>query len=195
MGIVHRDVKPANVMLDEKGRPHLMDFGLAHRHDTAEKLTQDGAILGTPAYMAPEQAAGHSGAAQPASDQYSLGVVLYEPRGRTPFSGPPPILIFNAIHREPAPPRQVQPRVPRDLETICLKALAKRPGERYARCQAMADDLRRWLEGEPIQARRLGPVERAARWCGRNPVVAGLVAAVALLLVAGTALSSTPTMS
>jgi tRNA A-37 threonylcarbamoyl transferase component Bud32 len=191
MGIVHRDVKPANVMLDEKGRPHLMDFGLAHRHDTAEKLTQEGALLGTPAYMAPEQAAGQSGAAQPASDQYSLGVVLYELLcGRTPFSGPPPILFFNAIHREPAPPRQVQPRVPRDLETVCLKALAKRPGQRYASCQEMADDLRRWLEGEPIQARRLGPVERAARWCGRNPVVAGLVAAVALLLVAGTALSS-----
>jgi WD40 repeat protein len=191
LGIVHRDVKPANVMLDGQGRAHLMDFGLAHRRDSGDKLTQEGALLGTPAYMAPEQVAGPAPSAAPAGDQYSLGVVLYELLcGQTPFDGPPEVVLFNAVHTEPPPPRRVKPQVPRDLETVCLKALAKEPARRYADCQALADDLRRWLEGEPIRARRLGLLERGRRWCRRNPAVAALTAAVATTLVLGTVVAS-----
>src|SRR5262249_14683409 len=143
-GIVHRDVKPANVMLDDKGQPYLMDFGLAHRMDDAEMITHDGAILRTPAYISPEQATGNSAQAKSTSDQYSLGVMLYDLLcGQTPFAGTPEIVLFHAVQTEPASPRQINPAVPRDLETICLKAMAKRDTDRYPTCQALADDLRR----------------------------------------------------
>src|SRR5262249_9768005 len=146
-------VKPANVMLDEQGEPHLLDFGLAHRRDSVKRLTQDGAVLGTPAYMAPEQVSSQRAEVLPASDQYSLGVLLYELLcGQVPFDGPPEVVLFNALHVEPKSPRQVNPQVPRDLETICMKAMAKWPADRYGDCQELADDLRRWLEGEPIRA-------------------------------------------
>src|SRR5262249_26196996 len=139
------------------------------------------------AYMAPEQVTTQRAEASPASDQYSLGVLLYELLcGRTPFEGPAEVVLFNVLHVEPPPPRGVNAKVPRDLETICLKAMAKRPADRYATCQELADDLRRWLEGEPIRARRLAPLERAGRWCRRNPLVAGLVTAVVLSLLLGT---------
>jgi WD40 repeat protein/tRNA A-37 threonylcarbamoyl transferase component Bud32 len=190
-GIVHRDVKPANVMLDEKGKPHLMDFGLAARQDLEDRLTHDGAILGTPSYMAPEQAQGQQGEARPASDQYSLGVLLYELlTGRTPFEGPPQLVLYHAINTEPKAPRAVRLRVPRDIDKVCLKAMAKRPEDRYADCQAFADDLRRWLEGEPVRARRLRPWEWLARWAGRNRAVAALTGAVALLVVLGTVVAA-----
>src|SRR5579863_5675511 len=152
-GIVHRDIKPANVLLDEKGEAHLADFGLAHRADEGGELTREGAVMGTPAYMAPEQAEGHKGEPLPASDQYSLGAVLYELlTGEAPFSGPPAIVLYNVIHQEPEPPRKRYPRIPPELEAVCLKAMAKRPEKRYASCADFAADLRRWLEGEPVAA-------------------------------------------
>jgi serine/threonine protein kinase len=126
-GIVHRDVKPSNVLLDEKGEPLLTDFGLAARQQEADRLTHEGTVLGTPRYMAPEQAAGQKGAAQPASDQYSLGVMLYEWLcGRPPFEGSPATVLFHHLRTEPAAPRRINPAVPRDLETVCLKAMANR---------------------------------------------------------------------
>jgi WD40 repeat protein/tRNA A-37 threonylcarbamoyl transferase component Bud32 len=187
LGIVHRDIKPANVMIDDDDQPHLMDFGLAARTESTEKLTQDGAVLGTPAYMAPEHAAGHKGESFPESDQYSLGVVLYELlTGRTPWEGPPQIVLYNVLHKEPESPRRIRKDVPRDLETICLKAMAKKPEHRFRDCQALADDLRRWLEGEPIKARRPGFVERAVRWGKREPklAAAGALAMIGLVALA-----------
>ena len=149
-GIVHRDVKPANVMIDSKGLPLLMDFGLAHhRQQAAAKLTQQGTILGTPAYMAPEQAKGQTDDPLPASDQYSLGVVLYELLcGKRPFRGPFEVVLFNTIHTPPPLPRDLRPGIPAELEQICLRALSKRPPDRFPTCQIMADSLGRWLEGE-----------------------------------------------
>ncbi len=182
-GIVHRDVKPANVLLDEQGEPMLTDFGLATIDEGHERITQDGTqMMGTPAYMAPEQA---QGKAETASDQYSLGVTLYELlTGRLPFAGDVLEQIEQHKSKEPPSPRTLMPALPRDLETICLKALAKKPADRYGDCQALADDLRRWLEGEPITARRLSLVERAWRWGRKNPALAALVL-VTLLGVAG----------
>jgi serine/threonine protein kinase len=147
LGVVHRDVKPANVLLDEKGRAHLADFGLAHQESSAEKLTHDGAILGTPAYMAPEQAKGREGDVLPACDQYSLGIVLYELlTGKVPFSGPVGLVLSLHQNEEVKPPHKVRPGIPLDLETICLKALEKDPEKRYGSCGEMAADLGRWLE-------------------------------------------------
>ena len=184
-GILHRDIKPANVMLDDKDHPHVMDFGLARLDTAASKLTQDGTVMGTPAYMSPEQAAGENDRVKAASDQYSLGVLFYELlTGKTPFSGPPQIVIVNVLTQPPKPPRTLKPDVPRDLETICLKAMAKEPGHRYASCREFAEDLRRWLAGEPITVRRVSYAERLVRWCQRNRVLASLVATAALLLVA-----------
>ena len=184
LGIVHRDIKPANTMLDAKDQAHLMDFGLARFALSEEKLTQDGAILGTPAYMAPEQAR-NGGIADASSDQYSLGVTLYELLcGQTPFDGPSQILLFNAIHQPPPAPRSLRPTIPRDLETICLKTLAKTPSQRYADCSELAEDLRRFTADRPILARRISAAERAVRWSKRNPIVAAAVGAVAAALVA-----------
>jgi serine/threonine protein kinase len=182
-GVIHRDVKPSNVMLDEQGEPLLCDFGLAARPEEVEKLTQEGVcVMGTPEYMAPEQAAGNAG---PGSDQDSLGCTLYELlTGQTPFAGPPELQLFLHQAREPLPPRKVNRKVPRDLETICLKCLEKEPAKRYAGCQELADDLRRWLEREPITARRLGLVERAARWVKKEPKLAVTTTIAAALLIA-----------
>jgi WD40 repeat protein len=183
-GIVHRDVKPDNILVDAQDRVHLLDFGLASRQDDESRLTNDGAVMGTPSYMAPEQAAGNSAEAGPAADQYAAGVVLYELlTGTVPFEGPAAVVMHNAMHTPPDPPSKRRPGVPRDVETVCLKAMAKRPEDRYPDCQAVADDLRRWLEGEPITARRLSPVERLARWVRKNPAAAS--AGSLLVVVAG----------
>jgi serine/threonine protein kinase len=155
-GVVHRDVKPANVRVDEQGAVHLMDFGIAYHPDSGELPLPPGMILGTPAYIAPEQAQGGQPHVLPASDQYSLGVVLYELLcGQPPFCGPPSYVLFHAIHLDPPSPHTVASGISRSLAAICMKALAKVPEHRYADCQEFAGDLRRWLRGEtPVAYRR-----------------------------------------
>jgi serine/threonine-protein kinase len=185
-GVVHRDVKSANVMLDPQGEPHLLDFGLALRNEGADRMTLDGSALGTPAYLAPEVATGRRDLWGPATDQYALGVVLYELlTGQTPFAGPVEVVMTLQQTTEPPPPSKVKPSVPRDLEAVCLKCLEKDPARRYADCQALAADLRRWLDGESTLARPAGVVERAAKWGRRNPAVATLSAAVVTLFFVG----------
>ena len=173
MGVVHRDVKPANIMLDDRGTPRLMDFGLA-RCDTADvTMTIDGQVLGTPAYMSPEQARGESRKVDGRSDVYSLGVILYHLlTGELPFRGTTQMLLRQVLHDEPRRPRSLSHLVPRDLETICLQAMAKEASRRYATARELADDLRRFLQGEPIHARPIGSAERLWRWCRRKPALA-----------------------
>ena len=152
-GVVHRDVKPANIRLDAQGVAYLMDFGIAYRPDSGEVPLPPGMILGTPAYVAPEQAQGGQTDVLPASDQYSLGAVLYELLcGKPPFCGPPSYVIFHTIHCDPLPLHTVAPKVPRALAAVCQKAMSKRPDRRYASCEAFANDLRRWLRGETPSA-------------------------------------------
>jgi serine/threonine-protein kinase len=188
-GIVHRDLKPANVLLTRDGQPKISDFGLAKRLGEASSRTRDGSVLGTPSYMPPEQADGRAGAVGPLADVYALGAILYELlTGRAPFRAATVWETLDLVRsQDPVAPSQLQPGTPRDLETICLKCLQKDPAKRYASAAALADDLGRYLAGEPIRARPVPAWERAWRWCRRNPTVAALGAAVVLLLTLGLA--------
>jgi serine/threonine protein kinase/WD40 repeat protein/tetratricopeptide (TPR) repeat protein len=190
-GIVHRDMKPGNIMLDGDGEPHLMDFGLAKRSAGEITMTVDGQVLGTPAYMSPEQAQGDGHGVDHRSDIYSLGVILYQLlTGELPFRGNARMLMHQVIHDEPRSPRRLNDRIPRDLETVCLKAMAKEPARRYSTAAEMADDLGRFLHGQPVVARPITRIERAWRWSKRQPVVASLLGAVILSLAAGTIVST-----
>ena len=185
-GVVHRDVKSSNVLLDSAtGRAKIVDFGLARLAETTEQLTHEGLIAGTPAYMSPEQIR-RPHAADGCSDVYSAGVILYEMlTGEQPFRGVLRRVLFQVLNDEPVAPRRLNDRIPRDLETICLTAMSKEPAGRYATAAEFADDLQRWLDGQPIRARPIGPIGRAWRWCWRNPKLAAINVIVASVLLAG----------
>jgi eukaryotic-like serine/threonine-protein kinase len=186
-GVVHRDLKPSNVLLAADGTPKVGDFGLAKLLDSQAMFTQSESVMGSPSYMAPEQALGHGKKAGPSVDVYAVGAILYELlTGRPPFRGTTALETLEQVKTtEPVPPSRVVKSVPRDFETICLKCLQKEPGKRYDTAHALADDLRRFLDGRPILARRISGPARAWRWCCRNRLLAGMtgIAAAALLIL------------
>src|SRR5213595_3649483 len=180
-GILHRDIKPGNILLDAKGEPHLTDFGLARLVETESTVTRTMEVLGTPSYMAPEQAVGNNARVTSATDVYGLGAVLYQLlTGHPPFAGGTTFeTVRLVLDTEPRQPRLLNPKVDRDLSTICLKCLEKDPKRRYSSALALADDLERWLKHEPIRARRTGIFTRGRKWVRRNPTSAVLLVALA----------------
>lgn len=186
MGIVHRDVKPHNVMLDSRNEPQLMDFGLAKRVNEDSAMTTEGALLGTPAYMAPEQARGDTSKVGPHSDQYAIGAVLYELlTGKRPFEGPPHAVLAQILSVEPPSPNSLRATVPRDLEAIALKAMSKEVSHRYDSCESLAEDLDRWIKGEATEARPISLTEQLTRWSKRNRALSALtLGTVGVILLA-----------
>ena len=189
-GVLHRDVKPGNILIDVKGEPHLTDFGLARLVETESTVTRTLEVLGTPSYMAPEQAVGNNTQLTGATDVYGLGAVLYQLlTGHPPFAGGTTYeTVRLVLETQPRQPRLWNPKVDRDLETICLKCLEKEPSKRYASAQALAEDLERFLRNEPIRSRRSSRLEHVRRWCKRKPLVASLVAALILVVAIGSVL-------
>ena len=190
-GILHRDIKPGNILLDQKGEPHLTDFGLARLVETESTVTRTREVMGTPSYMAPEQAMGDNAAISSATDVYGLGAVLYQLlTGRPPFAGGTTYETTKLLlDTEPRQPRVLNRKIDRDISTICLKCLEKDPKRRYSTALALAEDLEHWLKHEPIQARRTGILARGKRWVRRNPTTAiaavllvSLVAAVGVII-------------
>src|SRR5213082_2860734 len=185
-GILHRDIKPGNILLDDKGEPHLTDFGLARLVEAESTITRTLEVLGTPSYMAPEQAAGNNTQLTSATDVYGLGAVFYQLlTGQPPFAGGTTYeTIKLLLDTEPRQPRLLNPKIDRDLSTICLKCLEKDPKRRYSSALALAEDLERWLKHEPIQARRTGILSRGKKWVRRNPTSAALMASLVVLAAA-----------
>jgi serine/threonine protein kinase/Tfp pilus assembly protein PilF len=186
-GILHRDIKPGNVLLDAKGEPHLTDFGLARLVETESTVTRTLEVLGTPSYMAPEQAAGNKAQLTSATDVYGLGAVLYQLlTGHPPFAGGTTYeTVRMVLETQPRQPRLCNPKVDRDLETICLKCLEKEPAKRYASAEALAEDIERFLRNEPIRSRRSSQLEHVWCWCKRKPLVTGLIAALTIVTAVG----------
>jgi eukaryotic-like serine/threonine-protein kinase len=180
-GVVHRDVKPANILLNKEGEPYVTDFGIAKRLNAEATISSDGQVIGTARYMSPEQAAGRTKETDSRSDVYALGVMLFEMlTGEAPFRGNVRAILDQKVSHDPPSPRTYDRGLPKDLETICLKCLEREPQKRYQSALELAEELRRFSIGEPIRARPISRVERVWRWCRMRPVVAGLLASLFL---------------
>ena len=181
-GIIHRDLKPSNILIDQQDEPFITDFGLAKRGGVEATLTLEGQMMGTPAYMSPEQARGESREVGKASDIYALGIILFELlTDELPFRGPSHVMLTKTIRDDPPSPRTLNPTIPLDLETICLRCIEKEPLQRYHSAAELADELGRYQRGEPIHSRPIGPARRSLRWCRRHPVPTALIAILCVI--------------